>query len=321
MDKISIIVPCYNVEKYISRCIKSIVNQTYGIENLEIILIDDASTDNTFSIIEAFKNMYPDSIMSVRFANNRRQGAARNVGLELARGEYIMFVDADDVIAPDMLERMHSAIVEQDCEQVQCEHRSFQGNDIPNGKKGSGHFRWDLNEEDNRKSFILRSMVCIPWSRLFKRSFFERTKLRFLEGVFFEDAHFTGMCSFLLDSYYYLDEELYFYFENDSGTMNSPYNGKKNAEHIYVSNAIIEELKERGIYEEVQEKYGYELEAFYFWMIYINPVSLMFKEVDRQVGAFKKELLQKYPNILESPYVTNIIYEPYLEYLKYLKRE
>lgn len=320
MDKISIIVPCYNVEKYISRCVKSIINQTYGIENLEIILIDDASTDNTFSIIDTFKNMYPDSIVPVRFENNRRQGAARNVGLEFARGEYITFVDADDVIAPDMIERMHCAIVEQDCEQVQCGHRDFWGGDIPDGKRGSEHFRWDLNEVDKRKNFILRSMTCIVWSRLFKRSFFDRTKLRFLEGVFFEDAHFAGMCSLLLDSFYYLDEELYYYFHNDNGTMHSQYDSKKNLEHIYVSNAIIEELKERGIYGEVQEKYGYELEAFYFWMIYINPMTMLFHEVDRQVGAYREELLQKYPDILESPYVKNITYEPYLEYLKYLKR-
>lgn len=102
MNKISVIIPCYNVHSYITDCLNSVIHQTY--KNIEIICIDDGSTDNTLNLLQKFKNEYP-SILSVISTRNQGAPAARNLGLKRAVGDYIQFLDADDVIAADKFEK------------------------------------------------------------------------------------------------------------------------------------------------------------------------------------------------------------------------
>lgn len=95
-DKISVIIPCYNVQKYIMRCFDSIYSQTYGFENLELILIDDLSTDNTWSILESLQRKYPENVISLKIQKKGKCGGARNLGMDICTGKYITFVEADD---------------------------------------------------------------------------------------------------------------------------------------------------------------------------------------------------------------------------------
>lgn len=97
-DKISVIIPCYNVQKYIMRCFDSIYSQTYGFENLEVILIDDLSTDNTWSILESLQRQYPENVISLKIQKKGKCGGARNLGMDICTGKYITFVDADDYV-------------------------------------------------------------------------------------------------------------------------------------------------------------------------------------------------------------------------------
>ena len=119
MLKISIIIPCYNVEKYIDKCMNSILNQTIGIENLEIILVDDKSTDNTVERLKQYEVAYPEQIMLILCEKNGRQGTARNIGMSYATGEYISFVDSDDWIRKDMYEILMTLIEETNADIVQ----------------------------------------------------------------------------------------------------------------------------------------------------------------------------------------------------------
>ena len=116
MKKISIIIPVYNVEQYIKNCLESVINQTY--DNWEIILIDDGSTDNSKAIYEniAIKN---DKIKIFK-QTNKGVSAARNLGIEKAQGDYIVFLDADDWIEKKFLERMLEVIENEDADIVQC---------------------------------------------------------------------------------------------------------------------------------------------------------------------------------------------------------
>lgn len=102
MKLISVIIPCYNAHSYIIDCLNSVIYQTY--KNIEIICIDDGSTDNTLNLLQKFKNEYP-SILSVISTHNQGAPAARNLGLKRAVGDYIQFLDADDVIAADKFEK------------------------------------------------------------------------------------------------------------------------------------------------------------------------------------------------------------------------
>ena len=96
MKKISVIIPCYNVVRWIDRCMTSIAAQTMGIECLEIICIDDASSDGTWEHLQKWEQSFPEQIILIRQEVNRRQGAARNLGLQYASADWIAFVDADD---------------------------------------------------------------------------------------------------------------------------------------------------------------------------------------------------------------------------------
>lgn len=121
-DKISVIIPCYNVQKYIMRCFDSIYSQTYGFENLEVILIDDLSTDNTWSILESLQRKYPENVISLKIQKKGKCGGARNLGMDICTGKYITFVDADDYVHPDMLrvlyDRMTCAQAKNDTPQT-----------------------------------------------------------------------------------------------------------------------------------------------------------------------------------------------------------
>ncbi len=103
MDKlISIIIPCYNVQSYIDRCFQSLLAQTIDFDRLEIILVDDCSTDATWEKLTAIEAAYPESVMIIHCDENGHQGTARNIGLTYASAPYIGFVDSDDWIEPDM---------------------------------------------------------------------------------------------------------------------------------------------------------------------------------------------------------------------------
>lgn len=318
-DIITIIVPCYNVEKYINRCLKSIINQTYGFENIELILINDASTDNTFGILNAYKDKYKDNIRIVDFKKNRRQGAARNVGMDIATGKYLMFVDADDMIDAALLEKMYEKITEYGCDEVRCGMSRFSNDkDIKMHHKGENDRYEDFTDEQSRKNYILSSMSCTVWARLFNREVLEKNRIRFIEDVRYEDAYFSAICCFYINSRYWIDEELYYYYDNPNSIMTS-YSEEKNMEHIKVANEIFEELKRRGIYDDVMKKYYHEINAFYFWTIYINPMALMYDNLNNQISKYRDELLDKCPDILENAYVTNITNIDYLKYIEFLK--
>lgn len=89
---ISIIIPCYNVEKYIDRCLESVVNQTIGIENLEVLCVNDASTDGTLNKLHSWERRYPNEIAVITYEVNQRQGGARNIGMKYANAEYFGFI-------------------------------------------------------------------------------------------------------------------------------------------------------------------------------------------------------------------------------------
>lgn len=120
MRKISVIIPCYNVAHYIDRCITSVIAQTIGMEQFEIICIDDASTDDTWSHLQRWETLFPNHVLLYRQEVNRRQGAARNIGLQCASGEWITFVDADDWLEPDYLEQLYAPTAQYACDVVCC---------------------------------------------------------------------------------------------------------------------------------------------------------------------------------------------------------
>ncbi|HDV2009368.1 TPA: glycosyltransferase family 2 protein, partial [Escherichia coli] len=116
--KVSVIVPVYNVKPYLNRCVKTLLAQT--LDNIEIILVDDCSTDGSGEVIKQLVIKHPDVVKAVFLEINSKQGAARNEGIKIARGEYISFVDSDDWVSTDMLKLLYEKAKETGADLVDC---------------------------------------------------------------------------------------------------------------------------------------------------------------------------------------------------------
>lgn len=193
--KCSIIITVYNIEDYIESCLKDIVSQT--LSDIEIIVVDDGSTDGSRTIIDAFAERYLN-IKKIYFEKNTigGVGTAANAGLNAARGEYIGFADGDDRFAPDMFERLVAAAEAADADLAMCNYFLLE-NDTGNLKSPADHKRWEQFGEqdvlilDNAGKSTLLSFIAVPWRKIYRRSMLEKHAIRFPVGdYFFEDNPF-----------------------------------------------------------------------------------------------------------------------------------
>ena len=214
MIPISIIVPVYNVEKYISRCIESVLCQTFT--NFELILVDDGSPDNSVSICE--KYMEKDARVSLIHKENGGLSSARNAGIDSAKGEYLLFVDGDDVIHPKTLEILYSNLKDSNaqisignfCRFHNDSELSFQTGDENAQSSNSGiQVLEKLYDRNDASRYV---SAC---GKLIKRSFFEN--VRFPVGRLFEDEFTTYLLYYKAKKVLVVEMVLYYYYVNDEG--------------------------------------------------------------------------------------------------------
>ncbi|MEH6538380.1 MAG: glycosyltransferase [Psychroserpens sp.] len=207
--KISIIVPVYNVEKYLHRCIDSIINQSY--KNLEIILINDGSLDSSGEICDYYSNM--DLRVLVIHQENKGLSGARNSGLKIASGNYIGFVDSDDWIEPDMYKTMLNILEKHDVDIVECDLLST--TEVNNGIDRSG----SLVMEDRLQALkrIIKNQDFSVCSRLYHKKLLQ--EISFVEGKNSEDVYFTFDLFKNINNSIYLSNMFYnYYIAGDSIT-------------------------------------------------------------------------------------------------------
>lgn len=194
MCKVSVIVPVYNVEKYLHKCIESIINQT--LSSIEIILIDDGSTDNSSYIIDEYAKI--DSRVKVIHKENGGQSSARNIALDMARGEYIGFVDSDDWLELDMYENLYNLIRESESDIAVCGRQTYDEDGKLTNKVNIEDKIIDLNkislEEYIVKELFYKHTVVV-WNKLYKKKIINNNNIRFenVNYVGSEDALFNGM--------------------------------------------------------------------------------------------------------------------------------
>lgn len=188
-DLVSVIVPAYNAERFLSRCVDSILNQTY--ENIELILIDDGSVDRTGGICDGYAGS--DSRVIVIHQQNRGVSAARNAGIDRSSGSYLMFVDADDALLPDSVEILLAEILLADADIAACaSHRLSDGEAVPAGQSGGGR-RILEGLESLENSLRGRGYTFAVWAKMFRRAFV--ADVRFPEGKrVHEDSFFLFEC-------------------------------------------------------------------------------------------------------------------------------
>lgn len=238
--KISIIIPVYNVEKYLAECLDSCINQT--LEDIEIICVDDCSTDGSYEILEEYQNKDP-RIKIVRQETNKKQGAARNKGLEVATGEYIWFVDSDDYVDTKACQILYDTIKEFDVDMLCFSALQFVNTDKNYTFSNSKFFQGvQINKiyhpKTNWKEINFSNLCITPWAYLTKRHLIQN--FRFREGVVFEDVDFSSILLASVNSFCYIPYTAYFYRTNFCSTTQTAISKKKLEDWIEVAVSLDE---------------------------------------------------------------------------------
>ena len=186
---ISIIIPVYNAEPTILRTLDSVLSQTLGFSNLEVLLIDDCSTDNSFSIISKFADRYDNVYVFKTESPSGSAGAPRNIGLDNASAPYIMFLDNDDTLLPDACEQMLSDITARKLDFLQGTYYTYDS-------EGTSSFIDKSSQLEDYNVFLP-----LVWDKIYDRSFIESHSIRFPEGFLAEDDAFTALCLCFSDNY------------------------------------------------------------------------------------------------------------------------
>ena len=219
---ISVVVPVYNVYSYLEECIESICDQTYT--DLEIILVDDGSTDNSGDICDKYAKK--DSRIKVIHQENLGLSAARNSGIEEANGEFLMFVDSDDRIHPMMAQALYDAVLQNNAELAICSHRTFQGAEEKNLSPrkvekytpvilpGRECVRRIYSAENSPRQIV---DMTVAWNKLYRKSMFSH--LRYPFGRLHEDEFLTYKILYPLKKCVYLDAPLYEYRIREGSIM------------------------------------------------------------------------------------------------------
>ena len=208
MIDISIIVPIYNAEKYVEETIKSIIDQT--LKNIEIILVNDGSTDGSKQICEKYLNL--DKRIILINKENGGLADARNAGLKIASGKYIMFIDADDLYEPDSCEHMYKTIEETNSDYV---IGNYQMMDDDGKKWNNVAFDIDVYDEmeldlnDHKKSFFV--MNSTAWNKIYRTEFLKQNDITFKVPAPAEDSYFTLMCFTKAKKGFYTSKIIYLY--------------------------------------------------------------------------------------------------------------
>lgn len=226
---ISVIVPIYNMEKYLSCCIDSILAQSYS--NLEIILVNDGSKDSSLVICEAYAQK--DKRIKIIDKPNGGSSSARNAGLDIADGDYISFVDSDDWIEPNMYEILANTVesIKQYGSEI-IRFNAYRNQEILNPSVLNGEYSGDklINEvilpTIGSKEFGGTFIMGVPWLNLYKRDYIEKYNFRYILDNRLEDRLFTVSVFMNAKSIYFINDVLYHYIVNENSLTNS-YNQKQ----------------------------------------------------------------------------------------------
>ena len=260
--KLSIIVPVYNVLPYIRRCLDSLVNQSF--EDYEIILIDDGSTDGTGQLLEEYRERYPEKILLKRVENGG-QGRARNLAIDMARCDFLGFIDSDDWIDPDMYRIMYETAAAGGADIVVCDWLAVYG--------------------DGREA-VLPACVQEHWlssagsacNKIFRRELVG--DVRFPQGLWYEDFYFSAMLLLKSSRTEYVSRPLYVYRQSQDSTMRNN-NAAKNLDILTIMDMLAEYMLPNGFRD--------EYEFFLINHVLLDTIS----RVSRQAAADKGQVLSR----------------------------
>ena len=287
MPKVSVIVPIYNVEGYIEKCLETLVNQT--LDDIEIILVNDGSKDNSALIAKKYLEKYPEKIVYLEKENGGLSDA-RNYGMPYAKGEYIAFLDSDDYVEKDMYEKMYEIAKKENSDMVECDFYW----EYPDKKKE------DIGKIYSGKNEMLEKIRVVAWNKLIKREILEKTKIQFPKGYRYEDVEFTYKLIPYLEKVSFLKKPCIHYMQRQGSISNTQ--NERTKEIFDVLEHVIDYYKQNNFFE----KYKNELEYVYIRYAFCSSLLRIVKIEDENI---QEQLLQttwknvntKFPNWKKNP--------------------
>lgn len=299
--KISIIIPVYNAEGYLQKCLDSIARQT--LQEYEVILVNDGSTDGSLGVMEAFASEQ-DGRVKILNKENARQAAARNDGLKLAVGEYVAFADSDDYMEPDYLQTLYEAAVEQDSDCVICGYSMV---------SDKGEVIRHVKLCQDKVVPYGRAGMFVVWCRLLRRSFLEEHQFSFQEGgKIYEDVPYAIATKFMGRNPVAIGYEGYAYVQHVGSTMSSgtvsseKFPFEKMTQSIEQSLRYIEDNRDCLTREEQADKRDrleFEVLHFFagFFFRYCRKANK--REIGILVEYAQKVIREHFPRYYRNPYV------------------
>ena len=281
---LSVIVPVYNTERYLTTCLESILDQIYS--NIEVIVVDDGSTDESGKICDEIAKR--DSRVTVIHKDNAGLSSARNIGIQVASGKYIAFVDSDDYLRKDTLEKLINTALETNSDIVISNYYLYfhDGNDIKHLKHMPKKKTYSNNEVINL--MLLNRIQGHVWNKLFKYSLLNKINFEFEKDRIIEDIFPIFKAVNSASKIVYIDEALYFYRQREESLVNKR-NKKLTEDYHHAAISIIKYIKENKIKVKEESLRAFKAEVFsYFIYHYTN------EDIKNNYKSFKKS---KYNNL------------------------
>ena len=268
MKSVSVIVPFYNVENYIEKCLNTLVHQT--LEDIEIILVNDGSQDRSMVVVKKFLEQYPDKITYLEKENGGLSDA-RNYALPYAKGEYIAFLDSDDYVEKTMYKDMYELAKKEDSDMVEC---NFYW-EYPDKKKE------DIGVVYSGKKEMLEKVRVVAWNKLIKKEVLEKSKVTFPKGYRYEDVEFTYKLIPYLDRVSFLKKPCVHYIQREGSISNNQ--NERNKEIFDVLEHVIDFYKENDLYEEYKDELEYIYIRYAFCSSLLRIVKIKDEFVQRKL--------------------------------------
>lgn len=243
--KVSVIVPIYNVEEYLVRCVKSIQNQT--LRDIEIILVDDGATDRSGYMCDEMARY--DERIKVIHKKNGGLSDARNAGIDVAKGDFVFFVDSDDWIDEDTLELLYKIAIDENADIVECSYRNVFIDYVDNETANTGEMIIGDSVFALKGQMSWKYFKSVAWNKLYHKKIFEDGK-RYPVGRYHEDEFFTHKAFCSADKLVYIDSAKYNYVRERKGSITNKVTSKI-LDGCYAIRERIDYLREKQMPEEI----------------------------------------------------------------------
>lgn len=301
MLDLSVIVPVYNMAKdgNLDYCINSLVRQT--LQNMEIIAVDDASTDDSLKVLREFEAQYPERVKVISSPENRKQGGARNLGISMAQGRYIGFMDADDWVVEDLYERMVELAKRTGADTVGTDMcRVYEHTMVPTEREACNlPSQTGIFDHEKRREYLMHPGPVS--TKIYERGIFFDKEFRFPEHMLYEDNATFLEIAMRIKHFEHIPEANVFYYQHADSTTHHV-DLKKCQDRMEAMRIMMRYAKENDVLEEFRDEIEYQFSTFFYRT---TLFSYMQSDIKKNIGFVRKlgkEMLETFPDFRENCY-------------------